>query len=314
MNNSNEYFLCKVLLMDISHYQAFLTVAELGSFSQAADKLHLSQPAVSKRIATLETQYQQQLFDRIGRGIRLTEAGMALMPHARRCLQSIEDARRDLSQLSETVTGSLKLATSHHIGLHRLPPVLKRFTQQYPQVELDIHFMDSEVACQAVEQGQVELAIVTLPDTPSPVLHCKEIWADPLAVLIASTNSFELPDNPSLEQLIDIPAVLPDDRTFTHRIVHQALAQRGVSAKIRLTTNYLETLKMLVGIGLGWSVLPISMADDSLKILDITELNLSRSLGSVNDKRRSLSSAALALTNLLNNPLTNQSESDRESP
>ena len=285
--------------MDISFLQAFVTVAEQGSFSRAAEQLHLSQPAVSKRIAALETRYQQRLFDRVGRDTRLTEAGAVLLPYARQCLSSVEDGRRALSRLTEAVSGTLSVGTSHHIGLHRLPPVLREFTQTYPEVDLDIHFMDSEVACQAVEHGQLEMAIVTLPDAPADNLVCEEIWPDPLAAVIAADHPVAGATPPTLETLLALPAVLPDENTFTHRIVHQAMAERGLEPRIRLATNYLETLKMLVGIGLGWSVLPVSMVDSSLKVLDVEALRLSRSLGLVSDRRRSLSSAALALASLL---------------
>ena len=123
------------------------------------------------RIAALEAQLGKPLFDRVGRQIGLTDAGRALLPHARRVLQEIEDGRRALSHLSDTVSGRLTLGTSHHIGLHRLPPVLSAYTRRYPDVDLDIHFMDSEDACEAVLAGKLEMGIVTLPTAPLPQLY-----------------------------------------------------------------------------------------------------------------------------------------------
>ena len=120
------------LFMDIASLQAFVIVADSGSFSVAADQLHLTQPAISKRIAALETDLNVRLFDRLGRAVRLTEAGAVLLPRARRILSEVEDSRRALRNLAGTVAGSLIIATSHHIGLHRLPPVLRIFTAQYP--------------------------------------------------------------------------------------------------------------------------------------------------------------------------------------
>ena len=139
--------------MDFSALEAFVTVAEQGSFSRAAEALHLTQPAISKRVAALESELDARLFDRIGRKVNLTEAGDALLSNARRILQELEESRRVIANLSTEVRGRLSLATSHHAGLHRLPPVLRIYTKQYPQVELDLHFMDSESACSAVEHG-----------------------------------------------------------------------------------------------------------------------------------------------------------------
>jgi DNA-binding transcriptional LysR family regulator len=162
--------------MDIAALKAFTAVADTGSFSAAAELLFLTQPAISKRIAALESELGAKLFDRIGRTITLTEAGRALLPRAQNILVELEDSVRAISNLTGEVHGTLRFATSHHIGLHRLPPALKRFTQEHPQVRLDIRFMDSEEACTAVEHGELELGIVTLPPAPSPNLTTEVVW------------------------------------------------------------------------------------------------------------------------------------------
>lgn len=285
--------------VDTQALSAFLEVADSASFSKAAERLFLSQPAVSKRIATLEDQLGVSLFDRVGRQISLTDAGRALLPYARRVLHEIEDGRRALSKLSEKVEGRLSIGTSHHIGLHRLPPVLRAYTLSYPEVDLDIQFMDSEVACQAVLAGKLELGIVTLPTQPLPQLKSRLTWPDPLAVVAAHSHPLAQIRQPSLDDLASHPAVLPDEATYTHRIVTAALMHHGLTPRIRLATNYLETLKMLVVIGLGWSVLPRSMLDKDLIALPIPELSLQRDLGVVWHEKRTLSAAATALLDQL---------------
>lgn len=281
--------------MDTQDLSAFVEVAEGGSFSRAAERLFLSQPAISKRIAALEAQLGKALFDRVGRQISLTDAGRALLPHARRVLQEIEDGRRSLSHLSATVSGRLSIGTSHHIGLHRLPPVLRAYTQQYPDVDLDIHFMDSEDACEAVLAGKLELGIVTLPSQPLPQLRQKLVWPDPLVFVCAPTHPLANKRALKLTDLAAHPAVLPDEKTYTHRIVTAELHKHGLTPRIRLATNYLETIKMLVGIGLGWSVLPRSMLDDSMTALPLREPRMRRDLGVVWHERRTLSGAGTAL-------------------
>ncbi len=285
--------------MDTQFLAAFVEVAEAGSFTQAAERLHLSQPAISKRITALEDQIGQSLFDRVGRTVNLTDAGRTLLPYARKALQDIEDARRALSQLDGQVSGRLSIGTSHHIGLHRLPPVLGQFTRDYPQVDLDIHFMDSEIACQAVLAGKLELGIVTLPTQPLPQLQSRLVWPDPLVVVVAPDHPLAGRSQVSLAQLAEHPAVLPDEATYTHRIVTGALQAEGVKPHVRLATNYLETLKMLAGIGLGWSVLPESMLDDTLARLNVPRLRLRRELGLVWHEKRTLSGGAQALMRLM---------------
>ena len=112
--------------MDTQNLKAFLLVAESGSFSLAAEKLHLTQPADSKRVAQLEEQLDTHLFDRIGRNVSITEAGEALLPHARAVQLELQAAEQSVRDLAGEVTGQLRLATSHHIGLHRLSRVSLR--------------------------------------------------------------------------------------------------------------------------------------------------------------------------------------------
>lgn len=285
--------------MDIPLLKAFVAVAEAGSVSRAAESLHLAQPSVSKRIAALEGQLGMLLFDRVGRNLNTTDAGLTLLPYARRVLLDIEDGRRALSHLSDTVKGRLSIGTSHHIGLHRLPPVLRRFTRKYAEVDLDIHFMDSEVACDAVLAGKLELGIVTLPNQVFPNLEIRVVWPDPLGVMVAPDHPLARHRRVRLIELAGHPAVLPDEATYTHRIVKRELERHGLMPRIRLSTNYLETLKMLVQIGLGWSVLPLSMRDDSIHVLSVPELDIRRELGLVWHRNRTLSGAARALMETL---------------
>ncbi len=282
--------------MELNELNAFLAVAECGSFSQAAERLYLTQPAVSKRIAALEQKLGARLFDRIGRKIGLTEAGLHLLPRAKGMLDEMNDIQRSLSNLSGMVKGALSMGTSHHIGLHRLPPVLSHFSKQYPEVQLDLHFLDSEDACSAVQRGDLELAIVTLPPEPSPDLETSEIWPDPLDFVVNKNHPLASAKRVTLRELAAHPAVLPGSGTFTRNILEQALKPLGVKIEIAISTNYLETLKMLVSTGLGWSLIPRTMIQGTtLHILNVDEIRMARSLGTVAHRGRTLSNAASAM-------------------
>lgn len=287
--------------MDIDALQAFVAVAENHSFSHAAEHLYLTQPAVSKRIAALESELNTRLFDRIGRKVELTESGNALLPRARNILLDVEDSRRAISNLSGKITGKLSIGTSHHIGLHRLPPILRSFTKQYPEVELDLHFMDSEEACQAVEHGDLELGIVTLPLNTPDDLHAEFIWPDPLAVVVHKNHILAKRQNLTLAALAEEPAILPTHGTYTREIIEQTIQPEGLDLNIRLATNYLETIKMMVSISLGWSVLPCSMLNKELTVLSVKGLKLERRLGAVWHKNRTLSNSAQAMLSQLQN-------------
>jgi len=284
--------------MDISALHAFVEVADAASFSGAAERLHLSQPAVSKRIAALESELGTVLFDRTGRRVRLTQGGQALRARARDLLNQVADIKRELLSLSGAVSGILTMGTSHHIGLHRLPPVLRQYSRTYPQVQLDIRFMDSETACRAVELGELELAIVTLPSEARRVrLEC--LWEDRLRCVVAAAHALASSAEPiTLADLVRYPAVLPSSATYTRALLDTAIADAGLNLQIAMSTNYLETLKMLAAIGLGWTLLPTSMIDGDLIALSVEGLDLCRHLGAVTRDGAMLSNAAGAMVEL----------------
>ena len=166
--------------MNIPSLKAFVAIAETGSFSRAAEQLFITQPAISKRLSSLEDELSEKLCDRFGRQVKLTPAGETLLPYARRILRDVLLSKEALSGLDSEIAGHLSIGTSHHIGLHHLPPVLREFSQNFSKVELDLHFMDSEDACKEVEKGELELAVVTLPTHPEKKLNAARIWPDPL--------------------------------------------------------------------------------------------------------------------------------------
>lgn len=278
--------------MDIQALEAFLAVAKTGGFSTAANRLFITQPAVSKRIATLEQQLAAKLFDRIGRQVVLTEAGRTLLPRAQQLLSDMADARRAIENLSGEVSGVLRIGSSHHIGLHRLPPVLKQYAKRYPKVELDLSFVDSEAAWQQVLQGELELGLLTLPPTPDPRLLHKVIWPDPLEFLAAPEHPLAQQNNISFEQLTQYDALLPGANTFTRHIVEELFAERQLTLSVSLATNYLETLYMMVSVGLGWSLLPRTLKDGATAPLDLQTPLPTRYLGVVYHPERSLSNSA----------------------
>jgi DNA-binding transcriptional LysR family regulator len=291
--------------MDTWAIRTFVKVSEAQSFSKAAELLFLTQPAVSKRVAALEAELGALLFDRIGKQIVLTEAGRELFPRAKRILLELDDSQRAIGNLSDKVAGRLSFGTSHHIGLHRLPAVLRRYSTTFPEVELDIRFLDSETACAAVEHGDLEMALVTLPNLPVPNILMTPVWEDPLCAVAGNSHPLAVPTGWPLDlaRLASYPAILPGSGTFTRELIEAAFLKRGFTLVAKLSTNYLETIKMLVTVGLGWSILPSTMiGGGELTALPVQGLFLSRSLGVVRHERRTLSNAAREMLAMLAHP------------
>jgi len=280
--------------MNWNDLRAFVAVAAQQSFSKAASELHISQPAVSKRIQALEAELDARLFDRVGKRVYLTDAGVLLQPRAESLLREITDTRRLLRNLKREVGGVLGLATSHHVGLHRLAPVLKTFTQRYPEVRLDIRFEDSEAAHELVRRAESELAVVTLDPHGDPELEYEILWDDPLCFVVASGHPLAGSGHTTLTELARHQVIMPGLATYTGRIVAEVFATADIPLRPAMSTNYLETISMLVGTGLGWSVLPASMIDERLVKLTTDAPALRRTLGCVTHPLRTLSNAAHA--------------------
>jgi DNA-binding transcriptional LysR family regulator len=284
--------------MRFEDLEAFLTVSETASFSAAAEQLHLTQPAITRRIQQLESRLNARLFDRVGRRVHLTHAGETLLPRARELLSGLADAQRAIGNLSAQIDGTLKLATSHHIGLHRLAPVLKRYARTYPEVALDIRFEDSEAAHELIRHGDSELAVVTLNPAGDDDLNAIELWDDRLCFVCSHDHPLRQHRQLSLAALAQHPVILPGPRTYTGRIVAQLFESRNIALSATLSTNYLETISMLVSTGLGWSVLPQSMSE-GLCVLQTQAPEIARTLGCITNPQRTLSSAASAFIEIL---------------
>lgn len=276
--------------MELNELKAFIAVTEAGSFSEAARLIHLSQPAVSKRIANLESSLNQPLFDRVSHRVSLTEAGLRLLPHARAILDAMQNGMHELDQLQQTPSGTLRIATSYHVGLHYLPGIFKSYYNDFPHVELDLHFMDSEDALSAVEHGEIELAIITLPQRLPEQLKSLQLWDDPMQIVCARDHALVFSSD--MRDLSQHPAILPDSHTITRQLVESVLQEQEISINVRLSSNHLESIRMMVEIGLGWSVLPETLGSENLQSIFTGRISFIRKLGVVTHKQRTLTKAA----------------------
>lgn len=287
--------------MDILSLQAFIEVARKESFSKASETLYITQPAISKRIAALEEDLDTKLFNRISRTVTLTDAGEKLLPKAKELVNELNDMRRYATSLSDEIKGDLLIGSSHHVSMHRLPPVLKKYRQQYSEVHLDMSFGESDIMCKLVERGEIEFAVITLPETLPDSLDKQVLWIDSLHLVVGPEHPLLEQSKITLEQLAEHPCVLPTETTETYRVINRQMERAGLTLDVQMTNNNLDTLKMLVGVGLGWTLIPKTLLDDSLREikLDKQHIKFERKLGIVVHRKRSLSNAAKAMLSML---------------
>lgn len=292
--------------MDVDSLSAFVTTIKEQSFSKAAIKLNLTQPAITKRIQNLENQLSVKLFERLQREIILTEAGEALLPHALNVLHEIDNAKLAIVNIHATISGQLRIVASHHIGLHRLPLILKNFSKRYPDVDLKLNFLDSESASPLLKDNQADIAFITIPSDMNQDYESHLVWEDPMSFICGKSHPLSKLEVVHPSDLSKHNAILPSITTLTYRVVETIFKQNRVKLKASIPTNYLETMKMMASVDMGWSVLPNTMIDEELVVIplsekfrqsgqgDITKHPVSRKLGAISYRKKNLSNAAKA--------------------
>jgi DNA-binding transcriptional LysR family regulator len=280
--------------MDLDSLIAFVTVVNERSFSKAADTMHLTQPAISKRIQNLESKLNVRLFDRLQREIMLTEAGEALLPHALNILHDFDNAKQAIQDVGAKVQGKLRIVASHHIGLHRLPLILREFSATHPKVDLQLNFLDSESAYSLLQENAADLAFITIPEEIRADFQCHLTWEDPMSFVCGKEHELTLLTTVLPKDLAKHNAILPSQSTLTYRIVEKVFREHRLKLRANIPTNYLETMKMLASVGMGWSVMPNTMIDEELAVLPVEKPSISRQLGAVSYRKKQLGFAAKA--------------------
>lgn len=289
--------------MDINNLKAFIEVADKKSFSRSAETLNLTQPAVSKRIAALETELSAKLFDRVGRSVHLTEAGRLLLPSARQISAELSRIEDVICNLGKAVGGSLSIGTTEHIGTHYLPRVIKPFREAYADVDIKLHFANSEHTLNAVEEGILEMALCSLPATGphklSSKLRDQEIWSDKLVIVAANNHPLASGHPVSLELLSKCPAILPPAASTTRRTIEEIMQANSLTCPVSIEASDFETIRTMASIGLGWACLPEFQVDTSLTILPVEALKIRFTIALARHADRTLSRAAQAFINTL---------------
>ncbi len=268
--------------LDTQQLLTFLAVAETGSFSAAAARMHVSQPAVSKRVALLEQRLGFSLFDRIGQRVVLTYPGEQLLPAVRAVQRSLDDIATVAASGEGATGGRLSLALSHYCGLHLLPAALERFSTRHPEVLLDLSFHDSDRAIEAVRTGEAALAYATLPPRVGDGVRTRTLREESLVPMIARRHLGGSPTDEIRRHGERLPLILPARATSTRATIDRWLDDCGLIPPAVIEINQLDSIAVLAGTGVGWALLPTTLQREGLVGLDCSGCRLpSRRLGRI---------------------------------
>ena len=220
----------KSFQIDFRHLETFSRVAELRSFSKAANDLFLTQPTVSGHILSLEQSLSLRLFDRTGKGIRLTKAGEVFLKYASKILSFRKDLLNALSEFSQGIRGELSLGASTIPGEYLLPKLMGHFKKDHPHFIISLKIADTKEIVQYVLQDNIELGIIGAKLNHSS-LHYEKFEEDEIIVVAPSDHPLIRKRRVTLEELFNEPWIIREEGSGTQIAVEKALRKKGKSLK-----------------------------------------------------------------------------------
>ncbi|MPY73902.1 MAG: LysR family transcriptional regulator [Alphaproteobacteria bacterium] len=242
--------------ISLDHLHSFVRVVELGGFSAAADRLNLTQPAVSLQIRELEKRLGVRLIERVGRRATATAAGLDLLDHVRRIEAAVDGALDAMAYHASGAVGRVRIGTGGTACIYLLPPVLRDLRQRFPSLEIVVSTGNTPEVLRAIEANSLDVGLVTLP-APGPMFQVTPVLDDAFVAIFPAGE--KPPRAVTAAALAARPVVLYEPGAHTRRIIDEWALRGGAALKPVSELGSVEAIKELVAAGLGCGVLP-SMA------------------------------------------------------
>lgn len=242
--------------MDLRRLEYFVGVVDTGSFSRAAVALNLTQPTLSRQVSLLEAELGQRLLVRTGRGVTPTEAGLALLVHARAMLATAQRAEEELRELHASPGGRITVGLPPRVALALSATLVQRFRDRFPRAVISVSEGLSMHLREWLLAGRLDLALLFDPP-PIPQLAYEVLMREPL-LLVAPASAFRLPKQVPLAALAQYPMVLPSSPNSIRNLVDSVLRPRQVALRLVAEVGAVQTVLSLVEQGVGCTILPES--------------------------------------------------------
>ena len=288
--------------MDFDQLTTFVEVTKLGNFSRAGQKVFRSQSAVSAQIRQLEQEYGEKLLDRVGKSVRLTPAGEVLFEYANRLLTLREESRRAVADQGSTPRGVLLIGANEATCLYVLPDVFAEYHRLYPSVQIRVYRNFSHKILEKIEDGSVDLGIVTLP-VKSPSLKVHSVFRDQLLLMVNPENPLAKRRTVSISEIAEQPLIFPKTG-YTRQLLDKLFRPYRSRLRVTMEVPSVGMIKRFVAAGLGVSLISASFANKEIragevKLVSIEDVEVWRELGLVYRRDRSLPRAVSAFVTLM---------------
>lgn len=266
--------------MELRQLTYFVAVAEEGQVTRAAERVSVAQPAVSAQIRRLERELGEALFHRDQRGVSLTAAGEAFLPHARTALAAVERGRDTVRSLQGLLSGRLCVGVSGPMD-RRFAAALGDFSRAHPAVEIALREDNRDRIVSSVAAGDLGVAQICMTGEPvPPSVHTRVVSVDPLVLAVARGHQLAVRRQVSVSQLEGRPLIALEEGTGLRMAVEQACRAAGFVPRVVAQTTEIRSLLDLTAADLGVAVVPRSVGDDTrIALVELTRPRLERPVG-----------------------------------
>jgi DNA-binding transcriptional LysR family regulator len=241
--------------VDLRQLEIIRAIAEAGSFTAAGEKLHVSQSAISRQILMLEEELGEPVFHRVGRRIRITPAGDALLQLSHRVFQDLQDTIAGISDRQESLKGTLRVVGGMTVCLYVFPGLLAEIRRQHPHLELKISAGSTDKCIAQLRAGAADLGMLTLP-VDSPDLVTVPVLEEELLIVGDARHPLARKKKITPAELAAQPFVLFESGSNSRRVVDEFFVRHGIEPRIVMETENVEILKAMVRTGLGITIAP----------------------------------------------------------
>ncbi len=281
--------------MQIESLKVFCDLAETESFTKAAQINHITQSAVSQQISSLERQFKALLIERSKKKFRLTREGQVLYDASKQIVQTYETLHTQLQELKDIISGTVRVATIYSIGLHALPPYIKKYLKSYPTVNVHVEYRRANQVYEDVLGNVVDVGLVAYPhrDAKLEVVHLPR---EPMKLICHPGHSLAKNKSVKISALAGQNFIAFESDIPTRRAVDKVFREHGVQVVPVMEFDNVETVKRAVEIDAGISIVPVStvkqeVSKQTLIAIKIDDADMSRPLAAIHKKNKVLSTA-----------------------
>jgi len=293
--------------MQIESLKVYCDLTETESFTKAAQINHITQSAVSQQISSLERQFKALLIERSKKKFRLTREGELLYQASKEIVQTYERLHSQLQELKDIISGTVRVATIYSVGLHDLPPYIKRYLKSYPTVNVHVEYRRANQVYEDVLGNIVDLGVVAYP-VRDPKLEIVTLRKEPMVVICHPDHPLARSKGVKMSALAGQKFVAFESDIPTRRALDKLFREYGVHVVPVMEFDNVETVKRAVEIDAGIAVVPRicvqeEVADKTLVAIEVDDAELARPLAVLHKKNKVLSTAMKQFIALLKEPL-----------